>query len=139
MITHVSIWGVILAALSALVVGTIWYSKSFYGKTWMKATGVSDKEMNKAFPMAMPMLAVVSLVTAYVLALFIKYFHAYHGGSWFKAAILTSLLAWVGLAGTALLAHEAFEKRPKSIVFINLGNRLVTLLVMGVIIAAFMS
>lgn len=139
MITHVSVWGVILAALSAMAVGTIWYSKSVYGKAWMKATGVSEKEMSKGSGMALPVLVIVSLVTAYVLALFIKYFHAYHGGSWYKAGIWTALLAWVGLAGSALVAHEAFEKRPKSIVYINLGNRLVTLVVMGIIIAAFMS
>lgn len=139
MITHISIWAVILAALSAMVIGMIWYAQSVFGGVWSKATGVTAKDMQKNFPMAMPMLIVVSLVTAYVLALFVKYFHFYHGGSWYKAGIYTALLAWVGLAGTALLAHEAFEKRPKSIVFVNLGNRLVTLLVMGIIIAAFMS
>lgn len=139
MISHVSVWGVIVAALSALVIGTVWYSKSLFGNSWMNATGVSDKDMKKNFPMAMPVLIVASLVTAYVLALFIKYFHAYHGGSWYKAGVWTALLAWVGLAGTALVAHEAFEKRSKKVVSINLGNRLVTLVVMGLIIAAFMS
>ncbi len=138
MITHLSVWGVILAALSALVIGTMWYAKPLFGRSWMKATGVTDKDMQRNFPVALPLLAVVSLVTAYVLGLFIKYFHDYHGGSWYKAGVLTALLAWVGLAGTALVAHEAFEKRPKSIVLINLGNRLVTLVVMGLIIAAFM-
>jgi hypothetical protein len=139
MITHVSIWGVILGALAAMVIGTLWYSKSLFGGAWSKATGVSDKDMQKQMPNALPKLVVVSLLTAYVLALFTKYFQAYHGGSWFKAGILTALLAWAGLAGTALLAHEAFEKRPKNLVLINLGNRLVTLLAMGLIIAAFMS
>ncbi|MGH7249643.1 MAG: DUF1761 domain-containing protein, partial [Minisyncoccia bacterium] len=67
------------------------------------------------------------------------YFHDYHGGSWYKAGLLKAILAFVGLAGTALVAHEVFEKRPKSIVWINLANRLVTLLAMGLIIAAFMS
>src|SRR5579872_3650457 len=102
MLTHVSVWGVILAALSALVIGSIWYAKPLFGKSWMKAAGVTDQEMKKSFSMAMPVLIVVSLLTAYVLALFIKYFQAYHGGSWYKAGVLTALLAWVGLAGTAL-------------------------------------
>jgi uncharacterized membrane protein len=139
MITHLSVWGIILAAVSALVIGSVWYAKPLFGNSWMKAIGISDKDMKKSFSMAMPILVVVSLITAYVLALFIKYFHDYHGGSWYKAGVLTALLAWVGLAGSALVAHEVFEKRPKSVVFINLGNRLVTLLAMGLIIAAFMS
>ena len=139
MITHVSIWGVVIAALSALVIGWLWYSKALFGKTWMKANGTTDEDMKKNMPMALPVLAVVSLLTAYVLSLFTKYFQAYHGGSWYKAGVLTALLVWVGFAGTALVAHEAFEKRPKSIVLINLGNRLVTLLAMGLIIAAFMA
>jgi len=105
----------------------------------MKAAGVTDADMKKKMPMAMGWLIIVSLITAYVLALFIKYFQAYHGGSWYKAGVLTALLAWAGLAGTALAAHIPFEKRPKSIFWINLGNRLVTLVVMGVIIAAFMA
>jgi hypothetical protein len=50
----------------------------------------------------------------------------------------TAVLVWLGFAGTALVAHDVFDPRPKSKLYINLGNRLVTLVVMGLIIGAFL-
>lgn len=139
MFVHVSVWGVILAALSAMFVGAIWYSPALFGKQWSKIIGLSDKEMKQKRNSVMGLLVLVSLVTAYVLSLFIVYFHAYVGGSWLKAGIDTSILAWLGFAATAVIAHGAFEPRDKQLLYINVGNRLVTLFVMGLIIAAFLT
>jgi hypothetical protein len=50
----------------------------------------------------------------------------------------TAVLVWLGFAGTALVAHDVFDPRPRSKLYINLGNRLVTLVVMGLIIGAFL-
>lgn len=138
MFVGVSALGVILAAVSAMVIGMIWYSKAAFGKQWMSMMGISDKDMRKNMPQAMIALVVISLVTAYVLAQFIVYVHAYMGGSWLGAGFETALWAWLGLAATAIFAHGVFDPRDKKVLYINTGNRLVTLLVMGLIIGAFM-
>ncbi len=135
---HVSVWGWVLGGLSAIVVGMIWYSPFLFGKEWGKALGVSEKEMGENRAKVMPILLIVSFLTAYVLSLFTVYIHSYLGNSWMMAALDAAVLAWVGFAGTALVAHDVFDPRPKSKLYINLGNRLVTLVVMGLIIGAFL-
>jgi hypothetical protein len=138
MFAHVSVWGWVLGGLSAIVVGMIWYSPFLFGKQWGKALGVSEKEMANGRAKVMPVLLLVSFLTAYILSLFIVYFQHYTGDSWMMSGFDTAILAWVGLAGTALVAHDVFDPRPKSKLYINLGNRLVTLVVMGLIIGAFL-
>src|ERR1039458_2328686 len=122
MLTHISILGVLLAAASAMVIGTVWYSPALFGKPWMKITG---SDMKKNVVPIMVALVLISLLTAYVLAHFIVYSHAYTGGSWMKAGVETALWAWLGLAATAIFAHGLFEPRDKKVLYINAGNRLV--------------
>jgi hypothetical protein len=138
MFPSVSIWGVVLGGLSAMVVGMLWYSPFLFGKQWGKALGVTDKQMNEGRAKVMPVLIVISLLTAYVLSIFTVYFQRYTNDSWLMSGFDTAILAWLGFAATALVAHDVFDPRPRSKMYINLGNRLVTLLVMGLIIGAFL-
>jgi sterol desaturase/sphingolipid hydroxylase (fatty acid hydroxylase superfamily) len=135
---NISVWGVILAALSAMVVGTVWYSKAVFGKRWMKVLGMSDKDMKKNMPFAMTMMIVAALLTSYTLAHFIIYAHRGTNNSWEWAAIKTSLWAWLGFSFTTVIAHDSWDNRTKKNILINAGNRLVTLLVMGLILGAFL-
>lgn len=138
MFTNISIIGVLVAAVSAMVIGTIWYSPALFGKPWMKALGTTDEDMKRKMPEAMVWLVIVSLLTAYVLAHFIVYVHSYVGGSSVMAGFETALWAWLGLAATAIFAHGVFDPRDKKVLYINAGNRLVTLVAMGLILGLFM-
>ena len=138
MSVHVSFWGVILAALSAMVIGSVWYSSALFGKPWMKIIGLNDKDMKKKMGSVMVGLVVVSLITAFVMSYFIAYTHNFLGDSWLKAGAVTSLLAWFGFSLTTIFAHGLFEPRDKKVLYINSGNRLVTLLAMGLILGAIM-
>ena len=135
---HVSVWGVLIGALAALVIGAVWYSGALYGGAWQSIMGLSDSAMAKRARSAFPLLIVVSLLTAYVLSLFIVYFHHYVGGSWVRDGFYVGLLSFVGLAGTTVVGHAAFDPRDRKLVLINLGNRLVTLAALGLIIGAFL-
>ena|SRR5665213_979968 len=135
---HIAVIGVLLAALSAILIGMIWYSQPVFGKVWMKMIGTKDKEMKARMGMATVVLIIVALITAYVLAYFIVYTHSYTGGGWIAAGAETALWAWLGLAVTTIVAHGVFDPRDRMVMYINIGNRLVTLLAMGLIIGAFM-
>ena len=52
--------------------------------------------------------------------------------------LILLLLAGIGFGVTAVFAHGAFESRSKNLLYINAGNRIVTILVMGLIISAFL-
>ena len=138
MTVDVSVIGVILAALSAMIIGAIWYSKALFGKPWMKIIGLSDAQMKKKMGPVFGGLILVSLITAYAMSYFLAYTQNYLGGSWFAAGIVASLIAWAGFAATAIFAHGLFEPRDYKVLLINSGNRLVTLFAMAMILAAFM-
>jgi L-asparagine transporter-like permease len=131
---QISAWGVILATLSAMVVGGIWYSKGVFGKQWSQATGVSDDAMKKERPHAMPVLVLSALVTAYVLAHLAFLTQNFYHYSYMKSVLLTAFWLWIGISVTSLAVHEAFEKRHKKLLLINIGNRFATYLVMALIL-----
>jgi hypothetical protein len=139
MFATINWWGVILGALSAMVIGVIWYSPFLFGKQWTKAMGVSEKEMNSGRAKAMPILVLGSLLTAYALSLVTIYLQNFQDSGFVKAGFEAGLLAAAGFAGTALVVHGVFDPRSKKTLYINLGNRLVTLAMMGLIVGAFQS
>jgi hypothetical protein len=134
MFANVSVWGVLLAAASAMVVGMLWYQKDLLGNQWMKLAGIDQKGMNERAKTAFPILIVVSLVTAYALAQVTAFAYAFAGGSWLESGLLAGTLCGIGFGATAVFAHGVFEPRDYRLMYINAGNRVVTLLVMGLVL-----
>jgi len=130
--------GVIIATLSSFVVGSIWYMPSTFMPAWQKLTGTSDAETKKNFPMAMAWIGVSSLITAYILAHFMVYTQSATGTAGVTNGIQTALWAWLGLCATTAVSAGAMESRGVNYYLITVGNRLVTLLVMGIILGLFM-
>ncbi len=67
---------IVVAAVSALVVGFIWYNPKVFGKAWMQAAGITDEQikggnMLKIFGLAL--LFAFLLATALPVLLFIKW------------------------------------------------------------------
>ena len=131
-------WGVILATLSSFLIGSIWYSPTTFLKPWQKMTGTSDADMKKNFGSSMVWIGVSSLITAYVLAHFIRYTEHVTYATGVTAGVQTALWIWLGIGLTTIVTAGAMESRDKMVMAITAGNRLVTLLVMGIIIGAFM-
>jgi hypothetical protein len=132
--TSISWLAIALATISGIVVGGLWYSPLMFVKRWMKETNMSDTEMQKRFPKAFPWLALAAFLTAFVLAHFTLYAGAYTGMSGIANGLTTAFWAWLGLAGAAILAHGALDTRHPYVLWVNLGNRFATLMVMGAII-----
>lgn len=131
---QVNIWGVILAAVSSMVVGMIWYAKPVFGKDWQKMAKLSDKDMQEWAPFALVVAFGSSLVMAYVLAHFSYLAHSFLGNSFFQDTLMTGLWAWVGFQGLRMFMHDQFERRRKKLSVINAGNDLLTILVMAALI-----
>ena len=68
MLPEINYWAVILATLSSMIVGSIWYAPKVFGNYWMKTAGVtpSGKMSDATGPIITTLL--VSFVTAWVLA-----------------------------------------------------------------------
>lgn len=126
--------GVLLAVVVSMVVGFVWYSKGVFGGVWMKLANISDKDMKKG--MAGPMAATIlgSLMTAYILAHVAFLSHAFFKNSFFMDAVNTAFWLWLGISATTLVIHNSFERKPWKLTALAMGNRLVTLLAMGMVI-----
>lgn len=137
MLPEINYWAVILATLSSMVVGTIWYTPKVFGNYWMKAAGVEStgKGIDALGPIVTTVI--VSFITAWVLAgaTFISW--KFYEGSFFWAAIVTAVVLWAGFTAARFITHDAFDKRPSGLTLLNIAHELVTLVVMAIIIGVW--
>lgn len=131
---QVNIWAVLLATVSSMVVGSIWYAKPVFGTVWGKLVKLDEKQMQKGAMKAMSQALIAGLITAYVLAHVTYLSNYFFGGSFMSNALTTAFWVWLGFAATTIVTHNAFEQKPPKLTLLAVGNQLVTLLVMGAII-----
>ncbi len=131
---QVNMWAVLLATVSSMVVGSIWYAKPVFGTTWGKLVKLSDKQMQQGAGRAMMQAVVAGFLTAYVLAHVTYLANRFYGGSFMNDALITAFWMWLGFSATTIVTHNAFEQKPPKLTVLAVGNQLVTLLVMGLII-----
>lgn len=132
---EINLLGVLLAGLAAMIVGSIWYAQGVFGASWMKLAGLDDKKMKQMRERQgwTPMISMLllALVMAYVLAHFAYQAYSFFDVSYTAAAITTGFWAWLGFVVPSNLGNGLFEGRRKKLMLINIGNWLVTLVVMG--------
>ncbi len=126
---------ILLAAVSTMVVGSIWYGPLF-GKLWTKLARV------KKGPSFGPREMVImyggaflgSAITATVLAIAVFVAHQFFGGSYLLVSLNTAVLLWAGFTATRIHMHDSFEGRRKKLTLLSVSHELVTVAVMALII-----
>ena len=130
-------WAAIfVATIASYVIGMLWYSPVLFGKQWMQAIGFSKKDMaagKKNMSRSMILGFVTTLIMVYVLAHIIGMF----GASGAMEGMQTAFWVWLGFFATSLMGSVLWEQKPLSLYFINASHYLVTLGVMGLILAAW--
>lgn len=135
-------WAVVLAAVSSMVVGSLWYMPMMFGKVWQKYTGVDAEKMRKGQnggQMAWMYISVfvASLVTAFVLAHMTWMVNKFFGtNSFMSDALWTAFWLWLGFTAARVYVHDTFEGRRKKLTLLTASHELVTVLVMALIIGA---
>lgn len=129
---------VLLAALSTIVVGGIWYSQSVFGTAWAKLAKVDMKRKPKQSEMVWLMSStfVASLVTAYILAYVAFLSNQFFFNSFLQDTLATAFWLWLGFTAVRVYVHDAFEGRRKKLTVMTAGYELVTVMVMALIIGS---
>lgn len=149
---------IILAAISALAIGFIWYNPKVFGNAWMQASGMTEEKikggnMAKTFSLALVFaLLLASALPGIVIhqmgvfslvggdpssALpsydaFIKdYSTAFRT---FKHGAFHGIFSGIFIALPIIGTNALFERKSAKYIFINAGYWVVTLAVMGAII-----
>ena len=127
---------VILATLSSMLVGAIWYTPKMFGTYWMKQAGLTPDGLGSAVrPIIVTVL--VSFVTAWVLAGAVWISFQFYGGSFLVNALITGAILWAGFTAARFVTHDQFDKRTPGLTVLNSAHELVTILVMALIIGVW--
>lgn len=137
MVPEINYWSVILATLSSMIVGSIWYAPKVLGTRWSRLAGVDMNRPAATATVAIVVTVLVSFATAWVLAGAASIAWHFYEGLYFWAAVVTAVLLWAGFTAARFITHDAFEGRPSSLTVMNIGHELVTVLVMAVIIGVW--
>src|SRR4051812_2416899 len=93
---HINMWAVLAATASSMVVGSIWYSMSAFGKIWAKLAKVDMSKDRGSVAKPILITLVVSLVTAYVLAHVSYLSNQFFNHSFLQDAVSTAFWMWLG-------------------------------------------
>ena len=150
----------LVAAVSALFVGFIWYNPKVFGNAWMKAAGMTDEQVkggNMAKIFGLALLFAFLLATALpgivihqmgafslvqgelgVLPSYDAFMNEYlNEFRTFKHGAFHGVLTGIFIALPILGTNALFERKGAKYIFINSGYWIVTLAIMGGIICGW--
>lgn len=127
-----NIWAILAAALSAFLVGGLWYSPILFGRLWRLANRFEADQPPPATARIFALSFVLTLVMAANLAMFLN--DAKTTMAWGATAGLLAGFGWVAM-GIGVVS--LFERRPWTYVMVNGGYLTVALVMMGAIIGAW--
>jgi hypothetical protein len=116
-----------------MALGAIWYSPYVLGTQWMALAGVTQAQMKARMTPALAVDVVGSLVMAFILAYAVRY----AGASTFVAGAVVGFWIWFAFIAMTTLSQVIYENRPMQLFVINNGFRLLSLAIMGAIVAAW--
>ncbi len=127
-------WALVVAAVAAFLVSSIWYSPLLFGKTWMDLRGMNPGAIAAMRPPVGEMIGefVKTLVVAYVLAYFVVRLGV---GDW-KDAVVLGVWMWIGFYAT-LLGSVIHENYPWKLYAVHAGDGLVRTLLMTLILGVW--
>jgi hypothetical protein len=126
-----NIWAVVAAAVSAFLIGGLWYSPLLLGAAWKRANGfTADPPAAGAKGFAIAFL--LSVVMSFNLAMFLN-----APGTTLAWGATAGFLAGFGWGAMGLGIIAVFEHRPLSYVLVNGGYLTAALTVMGAILGGW--
>jgi hypothetical protein len=131
---------ILTAGIVNMLIGFLWYSPFLFGNTWMKLSGFTKENMNKA-KKDMNKLYLISflatLIMAFVLSHYTIYASKYYNMQGMMVGITAAFWSWIGFIMPVQLTGWIFDKKPFKLFLINTGYQLVAIIAMGTIIGVW--
>lgn len=132
--------GVLVAAVSSMALGFLWYSPMVLGKPWMKEKGFTSESLKKAQKEMSKLYGVsfiVALFTAFVLSHVMALSESFYGYPLVQTGLMTGFWMWFGFIMPVQTTATIFGDKNWRLLGIDTGYQLASVLVMGVVIAVF--
>jgi hypothetical protein len=126
---------ILLAAVSTMVVGSLWYGPLF-GKAWIKLAKVKT-DPNFGVKQAVPLYGgafLSSVLTATVIAIFAHIVSQYFTSNFLESSLWVGLILWAGFTAARVYMLDSFEGRRKKLTLLTVSHELVTISIMALII-----
>jgi len=130
---HMNILALLVAAAVKWMIGGLWYSPPLFAKPWQAMSGVSEEQMKKGLVKFSIAGFVCDVVMAFVLVHAIRYANA----TGFTQGMCVGFFNWLGFVATVTFIQTFYEYRPVKLWLINNGYLLLSLLIMGGILAVW--
>ncbi len=131
---------VLVAAIVSMVLGYIWFGPLF-GKPWMELDGMTMDKMSAAKGVGMTMSYVIMFIGALLMAFVLDHALIF-AGAYLKmegvgAGLMSGFWNWLGFVAPVTIGTVLWDKKPWLLWVLTSGYYLVTLLVMGVVLAVW--
>ncbi|MBX4189281.1 DUF1761 domain-containing protein [Candidatus Parcubacteria bacterium] len=129
---------VVVAAVVQMVLGYLWYGPLF-GKKWMALMDIDPNNMGDKSGMGKryALMFIGSLIMSWVLVYAITYAGLTIGTIGVTLGLLIGLMNWLGFIAPVTLGSVLWENKSWKLWWLNNGYYIVSLLLMGAILAAW--
>lgn len=125
-------WSVIVAAIAAFAIGSLWYSPVLFSKIWQKEVKLSDEDIKRS---NLPMIFGASFVLQFIAAVVMDMYLGPYAN--LKAGIITGLFVSLGWIATSFGTTYLFSRRSLRLYLIDAGYYVLLFVVMGAILGAW--
>src|ERR1044071_4934769 len=126
---NINYLAVVVAAVSSLLIGGVWFSPILFARAWQREAGLTDEQVSTGAGKALGGAFVLALIIALNLGMFLG---PHAGIAWGAGA-----LAVIGWATASLATVALFERRSTMLIVIDGGFLAVSYAVMGAIIGVW--
>ena len=130
---------VVACVVASMIIGSIWFSPKVFYPAWWKAIGKSESDVPGTQNMGM--LWGLTVLASFVQAVFMSVMvHAMGsmtaGGATLGSGAMAGFLLWLGFVAPSSLTNKLFAGQLQAWLY-EVGNHLVTFVVMGAIVGAW--
>ncbi len=126
-------FAILAAAVAKMVIGALWYSPALFLKSWFKLSGITEQQMKEGMAKALAVEFVGSLLMAFVLVHAIRYAEA----TTVPQGMAVGFFNWLGFVAVVTIGNVTYQRKPFKLFLLINGYLLISLLVMGAILAVW--
>ncbi len=128
---------VLVAAVAAIAVGSLWYSPLLFGRVWMDLMGFTKKDMESAKKKGMHKIYALAFLGTLVMSYVLAHLVDYLGASTPSLGVQAAFWLWLGLVAPVLLGMVLWENKSWKLYAINATHWLVSIAVMASILSTW--
>jgi uncharacterized protein YneF (UPF0154 family) len=132
-LSTLNLWAVLVASLTAFVIGGVWYSPILFANSWMKETGLNEEQLQNSNMAKIFGLAFIFIfVMTFCLAMFLN-----DPSVGTAAGAFYGFLTGFGWISLALAVNSLYERKSWKYMLINGGYWTVVFTLMGLILGSW--